>query len=161
MTVANGSRTLKIGMMLPQTEGLRGLMGTQAPRMMACMAKYADQWNAYYSSTNNTVDGARELLLPVDEACTKEGRDPATLERTVTVLIANPSAEPWWDRMPSSEVVEDKPPLKPLYGAPETIAQALLEYEAEGISHVQINLEPTTCETIEALVPVLEALDKA
>lgn len=144
----------------PRPQGPPILMGTVQPRMMACMAKYADLWNAYYDDTHNKVDGIRRLRPIVDEACRKEGRDPATLERTVTVLVADSSADPWWNRLPTENWVEDGP-LKPLTGESEEIASKLLEYHAEGISHVQVCIEPTTPETIEAFVPVLESLDSA
>lgn len=144
----------------PRPHGPPILMGTVKPRMMALMAKYGDLWNAYYDDTHNKVAGIRRLRPIVDEACRKEGRDPATLERTVTALIADPNADPWWDRLPTENWVEDGP-LKPLSGPPEAIAEVLLEYHAEGITHLQICLEPTTCETIAALAPVLELVRKA
>ena len=143
----------------PRPQGPPILMGTVQPRMMACMSKYGDLWNAYYDDTHNKVDGIRRLRPIIDEACRKEGRDPATLERTVTVLVADSSADPWWDRLPTNWVEEG--PLKPLTGGPEEIANVLLEYQAEGIAHVQVCIEPTTPKTIEAFVPVLEAVDRA
>jgi len=143
----------------PRPQGPPILMGTVQPRMMACMAKYADLWNAYYDDTHNKVDGIRRLRPIVDEACTKEGRDPATLGRTVTALVADASADPWWDKLPTENWVEEGP-LVPLAGAPEQIAKVLLEYESEGISHLQICLEPTTCESIAAFARVLEAVDE-
>ena len=135
-------------------------MGTVQPRMMACMAKYADLWNAYYDDTHNKVDGIRRLRPIVDQACTHEGRDPATLERTVTALVADANADPWWDKLPTENWVEEGP-LVPLAGAPEEIAKVLLEYQREGIAHLQICLEPTTSESIEAFARVLEAVDEA
>ena len=121
-------------------------------------AKYADSWNAYYDDTHNQVDGIRRLRPIIDAACREQGRDPATLERTVTVLMADSTADPWWDRLPSTQIAA-QPALVPLTGTPETVAGVLREYEREGISHVQICVEPTTRKTIEDLVPVLEALD--
>jgi len=144
----------------PRPQGPPILMGTVQPRMMACMSKYGDLWNAYYDDTHNKVDGIRRLRPIIDEACRKEGRDPTTLERTVTVLVADSSADPWWDRLPTENWVEEGP-LKPLTGGPEEIANVLLEYQAEGIAHVQVSIEPTTPKTIEAFVPVLEAVDRA
>lgn len=144
----------------PRPNGPPILMGTVKPRMMACMAKYADLWNAYYDDTHNKVDGIRRLRPVVDAVCREAGRDPATLERTVTALVADASADPWWDKLPTENWVEDGP-LKPLTGAPEGIAEALLEYEREGISHLQVCLEPTNVETIEAFARVLEAVDAA
>lgn len=144
----------------PRPHGPPILMGTVKPRMMACMAKYADLWNAYYDDTHNKVDGIRRLRPVVDEACRREGRDPATLERTVTALVADASADPWWDKLPTENWVEEGP-LKPLTGAPEAIAETLLEYAREGISHLQVCLEPTNVETIEAFGRVLETIDAA
>ena len=143
----------------PRTGGPPILMGTVQPRMMACMAKYGDLWNAYYDDTHNKVDGIRRLRPIVDEACRKEGRDPETLERTVTALVADATADPWWDKLPTENWVEDGP-LVPLTGSPENIAEALLEYQAEGINHLQVCLEPTTVESIEAFSKVLEAVDR-
>ena len=144
----------------PRPGGPPILMGTVKPRMMACMAKYADLWNAYYDDTHNKVDGIRRLQPMVDDACRSEGRDPATLERTVTVLVADASADPWWDKLPTDNWVEDGP-LVPLTGAPDTIAASLLEYVEAGIAHIQICLEPTTTATVEAFAPVLEAFTNA
>ena len=124
------------------------------------MAKYAALWNAYYDDTHNRVDGIRRLRPIIDEACKKEARDPETLERTVTVLLADETADPWWDRLPSSGFLENTP-LKPVMGAPEQIAETLLAYHKEGISHIQICLDPTTCQTVESLSAVLEILDKS
>ena len=123
------------------------------------MAKYGDLWNAYYDDTHNKVDGIRRLRPIIDEACRKEGRDPTTLERTVTVLVADSSADPWWDRLPTTNWQEEGP-VKPLTGADE-IAETLLEYQAEGIGHIQVSIEPTNLQTIEAFVPVLEAVEKS
>ena len=143
----------------PRPSGPPILMGTVQPRMMACMAKYGDLWNAYYDDTHNKVDGIRRLRPIVDEACRKEGRDPETLERTVTALVADATADPWWDKLPTENWVEDGP-LVPLTGSPENIAEVLLEYQVEGINHLQVCLEPTTVESIEAFSKVLEAVDR-
>ncbi len=142
----------------PRAGGPPILIGTSKPRMLAAMAKYADSWNAYYDDTHNQVDGIRRLRPIIDAACREQGRDPATLERTVTVLIADSTVDPWWDRLPSEQTVGQSP-LVPLSGIPEAVAEVLREYEREGIAHVQISMEPTNCKTIEGLASVLEALD--
>ena len=144
----------------PREGGPPILIGTIKPRMLSLTAKYADAWNAYYAHTSNSLEGAIELREIVDAACRKEGRDPSTLERTVTVLIADATADPWWDRLPSAQLIDQRP-LKPLTGPPEEIARILKEYEREGVAHIQIGLEPTTLKTIEELGQILEALDAA
>ena len=144
----------------PREGGPPILIGTIKPRMLSITAKYADAWNAYYGHTFNRLERAIELLEIVDAACRNEGRDPSTLERTVTVLIADTTADPRWDRPPSKQLI-DQPPLRPLAGPPEEIARILKEYEREGVAHIQICMEPTTLKTIEELGRVLEVLDAA
>jgi probable F420-dependent oxidoreductase len=143
----------------PRPHGPPILMGTVKPRMLACTAQYADLWNAYYDDTHNKPEGIQRLRPLVDAACAQAGRDPATLTRTTTVLIADATTDPWWDRLPTENWVENGP-LKPLAGAPEHIAEGLLAFRNEGIAHLQICLEPTTCGTIEALARVLEIIDE-
>ena len=101
----------------PRTGGPPILIGSTKPRMLAMTAKYADSWNAYYDDTHNQVDGIRRLRPIIDAACREQGRDPATLERTVTVLMADSTADPWWDRLPTTQITV-QPPLVPLTGTP-------------------------------------------
>ncbi len=141
----------------PRASGPPILIGSIGPRMLKLVAKYADQWNAYYDDTGNSVEGAVRLRGVVDAACEEAGRDPATLERTITVLVADSDADPWWTRLPSDA---DNETLVPLAGTPELLAEELAAYGREGVGHIQICLEPTTTETIAALAPALEILRK-
>ena len=138
----------------PQPQRPPSLMGTVRRRKMPRTAKYADLWNKYYDDTHNEVDEIERLRPIVDDSCRKEGRDPATFERTV----ADSSADPWWDRLPTENWVGNGT-IKPLTGEPKEVASKSLEQHAEGISHVQVTIELTTPQTIEAFVLALEALD--
>ncbi len=141
----------------PRESGPPLLIGTIKPRMLGLAARYADLWNAYYDDIHNRVEGLERVRPLVDEACAREGRDPASLGRTVTLLLADASADPWWDRLPVVEL-EGAAPLVPIAGDPETVAERFLAYRDHGITHIQICLEPTTAETVAGLAPVLEAL---
>lgn len=145
----------------PRTGGPPIMIGTNtgSSRMQGLTAQYADMWNVFYDNTANRVEGFINAKPEFEQACRDQGRDVASLDSTVTVLIADSSADPWWDRLPTSHFAEEEP-LKPLTGSTENIAKELLRYQSAGASHVQISLEPTTCATIEALAPVLEAMDK-
>jgi alkanesulfonate monooxygenase SsuD/methylene tetrahydromethanopterin reductase-like flavin-dependent oxidoreductase (luciferase family) len=141
----------------PRPQGPPIMIGTIGPRMLRLTARYADAWNAYYDDTGNDVANVRGLREAVDSACQETGRAPETLERTVAVLVADASADPWWDRLPTGQI---ETALKPLTGDPETIAEGLAAYRREGLSHVQICLEPTTVESVEAFASVLTRLDR-
>jgi alkanesulfonate monooxygenase SsuD/methylene tetrahydromethanopterin reductase-like flavin-dependent oxidoreductase (luciferase family) len=118
------------------------------------MAQYADLWNAYFTPTKNRPAGVAPLRDRVDAACRETGRDPATLGRTVAVFI---------DMAPGRSASPPLPPhwtFEPLSGRPDRLAEELRAYAREGISHVQLWLEPNTFESLEAFAPVLALLDK-
>jgi alkanesulfonate monooxygenase SsuD/methylene tetrahydromethanopterin reductase-like flavin-dependent oxidoreductase (luciferase family) len=48
----------------------------------------------------------------------------------------------------------------PVTGTPEEMADLLRAFAREGVSHVQLWLEPNTMAAIDAFVPVLELLDR-
>ncbi len=133
------------------------MIGTTGHKMLRLTAKYADMWNAYWVNTNNSPDGVAPLRQRVDEACVEMGRDPATLQRSVTILTAESNDNPWWDALPTGL---DAEPLKPLGGSSEEIAEGLRAYQREGISHAQISVDNISTGAIERLGPALELLRK-
>ena len=131
----------------PRPGGPPLMIGSLSPRMLELTARHADAWNAWHLSFPENIAPAREK---VDAACTAVGRDPATLERTVMVLVDFPGAG-------------HRPPRETgpfLTGSPEELALTLRAFAGEGISHVQIVLDPNTVESIELLAPTLEILDR-
>ena len=72
----------------PRPMGPPIMVGTKGHKMLRLTARYADIWNVYWTSTNNSPDGVPPLRERVDEACAEVGRDPATLERTVWGLYS-------------------------------------------------------------------------
>lgn len=146
----------------PRSAGPPILIGTNggSPRMQRLAARHADLWNVYYDNTHNTVEGFERVRAELEVACAAQGRDIATLASTVTVLVADSSADRWWDRLPTDSYA-GAGPLVPLAGEPEAIAAELLRYHRAGVSHIQISLEPTDVSTIENLGRVLEAVRSA
>jgi probable F420-dependent oxidoreductase len=127
------------------------MVGTVGPRMLRIAAAHADAWNAWFTWYGNSVEGVRALREKVDEACAAVGRDPATLERTVAVLVqmeASPVA-----RRGSS--YEEVPPVRP-----DGLADHLQALAAEGISHVQLVIDPITAGSIETLGSTLEIIGR-
>jgi alkanesulfonate monooxygenase SsuD/methylene tetrahydromethanopterin reductase-like flavin-dependent oxidoreductase (luciferase family) len=67
------------------------LIAARGPRMLRLTARHADMSNlAWFASVDDPLLGQRTEAL--DEACRAEGRDPATLVRTVGVYIRLPGA---------------------------------------------------------------------
>jgi alkanesulfonate monooxygenase SsuD/methylene tetrahydromethanopterin reductase-like flavin-dependent oxidoreductase (luciferase family) len=130
------------------------LIGSSGVRMLAATLPYVDSWNAWYADTGNRPDGVPRLRDTVDEAARAAGRDPGEIERTVAVLVQLPggTGRVMGDTDPKQEVA-------PLRGTPAEMADELRAYAAEGIGHVQLVVDPITEASVEALAPVLDALD--
>jgi luciferase-type oxidoreductase len=138
----------------PRRQGPPILIGSIGDRMLALAARHADLWNAYFSHTKNRPEGVPPLRAKVDAACRAAGRDPASLGRTVAVLV---------DMAPGRRAAPPLPAhwtFPPLTGRPDELADGLRAYAREGVSHVQLWLEPNTVESVEAFAPALERLDR-
>ncbi|RIK45422.1 MAG: LLM class F420-dependent oxidoreductase [Chloroflexi bacterium] len=139
----------------PRPNGPPILFGTTGEKMLRLAAAYGDQWNAYFSSTGNLASGVPPLKERIHAACADVGRDPATLELTITVLVDLSNGEAV---IPASVGLDS---AKPLRGTPEQIAEQLRAYADHGVRHIQIYVFPMTPVGIERLQPVLELLDKS
>jgi probable F420-dependent oxidoreductase len=137
----------------PRDGGPPIMVGTTGPRMLRLAAALADAWNAWFTWFGNRPEGIAKLRAAVDAACADVGRDPATLERTVAVLVQVRNGEPARRGGP-----EEKAP--PITGPPDEVAGVLRAFAAEGIAHVQLVVDPITVDSIERLGEVLDHLDR-
>jgi alkanesulfonate monooxygenase SsuD/methylene tetrahydromethanopterin reductase-like flavin-dependent oxidoreductase (luciferase family) len=130
----------------PRPEGPPIMIGSVAPRMLGLLATYGDIWNAWARQSVAELDDDRRK---VDAALEEARRDPATVERTVSLLVDLPTA--------TGRPSEEKPGFKPR--EPEELAAHLASYADAGISHVQLMLDPNTPAGIEWAARSVEALD--
>jgi probable F420-dependent oxidoreductase len=138
----------------PRAGGPPILLGSSGERMLAIGAPHIDSWNAWFNSTGNRPEGVGPLREKVDEAARAAGRDPASIERTVAILVGLTGGR---GRVQGEFAEAVDPPLE---GDPETIAEGLRAYAREGIAHVQLVLDPITLASLEELAPVLDILDR-
>jgi probable F420-dependent oxidoreductase len=139
----------------PRSNGPPILVGAHGQRMLRLTAEYADAWNADWFTRPEEVPPIR---AEVDAACADVGRDPATLERTLALLIDAPG----WRPQPGADWPTDmRGHRPPATGTAEELASLLRGFAAEGVSHVQVWLAPSTLAGIEAFAPVLAVLDRA
>lgn len=126
------------------------MVGTLGERMMRLAAEHADAWNAWFTWYGNGLDGLHELLAKVDAACGQVGREPATLERTVAVLV----------QVETGEVAVRGGRQRKVAAIPsEGLTETLHAYAGAGIAHVQLVVDPITVRSIEKLGEVLAELD--
>ena len=137
----------------PRPGGPPLMIGSNGPRMLRATVPFVDSWNSWFADTGNRPDGVPALRELVDAACRDVGRDPAAVERTVAVLVELPGGAGRLQGAYSKEAPE------PLTGSPPEMAQVLRAYAAQGISHVQLVVDPITVGSIRLLEPVLRELD--
>jgi probable F420-dependent oxidoreductase len=127
----------------PRPQGLPVMIGTTGPRMLRLTAEFADHWNGSLLA----LDEVPALLEAVDAACRDVGRDPATLTRSVEVLVRTGPAPD-----------DVAPERREIRGEPEAIAAELRRFGDLGVDHLQVQLRPNSVEGVAAFAPVIEAL---
>jgi FMNH2-dependent dimethyl sulfone monooxygenase len=110
------------------------LIAGNKPRMLSLVARYADSWNSAWFARPD--DRLHERLQALDGALADAGRDPATLERTIGLLVRDPD-------QPSDEEGDEW-----FTGSVEELADLLREYEALGFAHAIVIAEPRTPQSI-------------
>ena len=138
----------------PRPGGPPLMIGSQGPRMLGITAPHVDMWNAWYRWFGNEPAGFRRTATKLDDACRSCGRDPGEIVRTAALLVRFPDG--------AGRTLGDPTKVEPpaLASEPEQLAQALRAFAEAGVQHVQLVMDPITRESIEALAPTLELLDR-
>jgi hypothetical protein len=95
------------------------------------------------------------LRSAVDAACREAGRDPATLQRTVAVLLDMPGSAP---ATPFAAALRSHH-APPATGTVHELAGLFRGLAREGISHAIVYVQPTGVDGVEAFAEVLDLLD--
>lgn len=132
----------------PRSDGPPVLVGSLGgERMLQITARYADIWDGALLVTQNTLAGLDEAMARVDAACEREGRDPATLQRMVELVVEFPggNAAAWLENM------------EPVTGSTDEIADLMAAFVERGVSHIMVWIEPNSLAGLDEFAPVLEA----
>ena len=129
------------------------MVGSIGPRMLGITLPFVDQWNVWYASFGNNVDGLRPVLRQLELACHKAGRDPSTLVRTAAIYVQAPGGRG------RSHGDEEKSGATPLRGSQREIADELLRFADIGLDQVQLVVDPITTESVKWCGGIIEALD--
>ena len=128
------------------------LIGGSGPRKtLPLIASHADMWNGY--GTPDKLAGIAEVLAA---HCAAVGRDPATIDRSVTQNVVvrddRASAVRAWDAVKAAHGPRDDEDHPDLVGNPEQLAEELRRYSAVGIDEsVWVFRAPFDLETMGRL----------
>jgi alkanesulfonate monooxygenase SsuD/methylene tetrahydromethanopterin reductase-like flavin-dependent oxidoreductase (luciferase family) len=120
----------------PRPAGPPILLAGSGPRMLRLTARWADRWNSvwYGLPTDEFRDERRRLV----RACADAGRDPAAIEVSTGIVIADPATS-----------AGNGPDA--LVGSVDDIAQGLAAWQAEGVAEVMCRLEPASVSVVERI----------
>lgn len=130
----------------PRTEGPPILIGVLkgGPRMRRLVAQYADHWNCWLAYSDSRPENYHEVSQALDESCDKQGRDPATLLRHVTVGVC-----PQGGDFPLAEAI-------PLKCSAEELAAHFVDYAKQGVEHISVFPYPNDTSTMELIAAAAE-----
>ena len=137
----------------PRPNGPPIMIGSTGKRMLRITVPHVQMWNAWLCSERSNADEVPARRELVDAACRDAGRDPATLERTISIQV-DPTGT---GKIPVSMAPDTATPLS---GSPQEIAASIRDFAQQGITHLQVALVPNTIQTIEIFGKVLEELDR-
>jgi len=111
--------------------------------MLRLTARYADAWNTAWFGLPD--DLLQRRLAELNAALEAEGRDPATLRRTVGMEVRDPQA-----------TAPARDPGEGFCGAVDQLARVIDAYEQLGFDDLILQLEPKTTRSLDRLAEALE-----
>jgi alkanesulfonate monooxygenase SsuD/methylene tetrahydromethanopterin reductase-like flavin-dependent oxidoreductase (luciferase family) len=143
VTLAGTYYQVRDAVLRPPPEGpIPILVAAQGRRMLRLTARYADAWNtAWYGLPDELL---HRRLADLEAALDAEGRDPATLRRTVGMEVRDPEATD-----PGTDLGEG------VGGSVDQLAWAIDAYEQLGFDDLIVQLEPKTTRPLDRLAEAL------
>lgn len=122
------------------------LLGGHKPRTMRLACEHADIWSAFATSSSQP-EAFGDLLRDLEDVCEKVGRDPATIGKSIGVVVAPPGQAP-------GGVLADYGPIE---GSVDQIADTFGRFAEMGCTRLEIMAAGDQDETIERLEPAVAA----
>jgi probable F420-dependent oxidoreductase len=126
----------------PRPKGPPILIAGKRSRMLRLVARHADAWNAAWYGRREDARELDQRIAALGEACEAEGRDPATIARTVGLFVHFPDLpDPGYE----------DPPKNAIAGSADEVGQELAAYRELGIEHLIVHLWPPTAVAVTEL----------
>jgi probable F420-dependent oxidoreductase len=114
------------------------LIAGKRPRMLALVARWADQWNGAWYGEPQKANELRERLANVRAALDGADRDPGSLALTAGIFVA-------------FEGADDDAPKRAIRGSIDEVATALAGYRELGVSHLIAHVFPRNVDAVRRL----------
>lgn len=133
----------------PRPGGLPLMVGSIGPRMQTITLPHVAAWNVWFSDFGNDPARLRPIVDEVRARCHRLGRDPDEVEASAAVLVQAPGG--------TGRVMVEGPPVSPVIGSVDEVAQRLSEFTGCGLSHLMVVLDPITVDGLRWLGEVVAA----
>lgn len=117
------------------------LIGGNGPKGQRHAVRHADIWSAYVEERAH-ADEVGPRIATLEAICAEEGRDPASIGRSIGLIVAP---------FDSAGTHESR-----VSGTTAEIAAAIRSFRETGYTQVELMIEPSTLDALEAVTPVLE-----
>lgn len=134
----------------PQKERMRLMLAGHGPRNIGLAVRHGDMWSAYASSSSQP-EAFDEMLALVERTCGEQGRDPASLGRSIGVAVVPPGAEPSPFFAGAS----------PITGSVDEITATLLEFAERGVTSIELMADGDPMTSIPVLGEVVAMIKAA
>lgn len=135
----------------PRPAGPPLVIAAGGPKMLRLCARLADGWNWWANPPDPGV-ALSPVLEALEEACADEGRDPASIDRTVDIYsydvlgITGDNRSDWM-----------------FAGSPDEIAESILQLGEIGIDEVRVDVAARPAgrvDAVAAMAPVVDAVHR-
>ena len=133
----------------PARPDLPIMIGSQGDRMLEITAPHMNWWNEWWNRFGNHPDGLQHVVEKVDTALEVAGRDPADVVKSVAIHVKLDGGD--------GRQMGHQTTAQPIMGEMGAIAEQILAFDGL-VDHVQLVVDPITIESVEALAPVVEAV---
>jgi alkanesulfonate monooxygenase SsuD/methylene tetrahydromethanopterin reductase-like flavin-dependent oxidoreductase (luciferase family) len=125
------------------------MLGGLSPRTRVLAATHADIWSCY-ATTSSYPEAFVDVARQFERECERVGRDPATIEKSVSVIVDTGAGGPT-DRLMGGT---------PITGSNDEIIDAVARFLTIGFTRVEFwwGAVPPSMDDIESLAPIIAAL---
>ena len=120
--------------------------GSGEKRTLRMVARYATEWNG---NAALGIEGFRNKVAVLEQHCEREGRDPATIERSIMCGYVTGESQVEIDRQLDEMMARMPPRFRPppgaprrpfgaIVGTPAQLVEQIQAWEAEGVSRIML-----------------------
>lgn len=125
------------------------LLGGHKPRTMRLACEHADIWSAFVTSSSQP-EAFQDMFNRFAEVCDELGRDPASIGKSIGVVVAPPGKDP-------VGILAD---YEPIQGSVGQIVDTFGRFVEMGCTRLELMAAGDQDETIEGLGPVIAEIGR-